>query len=81
MKLIHVKTKKPVAEFKKNETKFFSETMQWLMENNGITIPDFLQGEYNNQFVVFLDDPLFQKAFKEIYYDLDMNPEEYVWVE
>lgn len=81
MKLVHVKSNDPVVELNKSDTKIFSEIMDWDMKNNGIAIPEYLQEDYNDQFVVFFDDPLFQKAFKEVYYAFRMNHEEYKWVD
>jgi len=81
MKLIHVKTNDPVVELDKEKTKIFSEMMEWDMKNNGIAIPEYLQEQFNDQFVVFFDDPLFPKAFKEVYYELRMNQDEYKWID
>lgn len=81
MKLIHIESQKPIAEFVDGKSKFFSPIMAWDMKNNGIAIPLLNQKDFDNQFLIYLDDPKFPNAFKEIYYTMRMNTTEYEWIE
>jgi len=49
------------------------------MQTQGVDIPAFLQDAYHHQDKVKLGDPLFAKAFQEVYWPMNMNPENYVW--
>lgn len=81
MKLINVSSNAIIAEISGNKIYFASAMMEEDMALNGIAIPEYLQGDYNDQFLVLLDDPLFPKAFKEVYYKYRMNHEENKWLE
>lgn len=81
MKLIDVRSKETVVELNENGPRFPSEIMEWDMMHNGIAIPPYLQSEYDGKFIVFLDDPLFQKAFREIYFEFRMDHDNYQWID
>jgi hypothetical protein len=81
MKLINTETSQSLVEFKGEETIFHSKFLENEMRTIGISVPHGLRGVYKGKDCVRLDDPDFQKAFKEIYYLTSMNPEKFHWLD
>lgn len=79
MKLINKETQCIVVEFTDTKTVFHDRFLEAEIAENGITIPPALQEEYEGKEVIFVEDPQFLKAFKEIYYPLGMNPKVFEW--
>jgi hypothetical protein len=79
MKLVHVKTGSIVVEFKGKETKFYDRILEQHMKMEGIVVPPFLQKDFEDKKRIRLDDPLFQRAFKEIHYPHSFDPTLYQW--
>jgi hypothetical protein len=65
---------------KNQEVTIHDKMLKNLMEKKGIDIPAFLQASYNNQSKVKLGDSNFIKAFKEIYWENNMNHNIYKWL-
>ncbi|MES2504393.1 MAG: hypothetical protein V4534_05885 [Myxococcota bacterium] len=70
MKLIHIQTQQDL---------FSDPTFQKTMSELGIIIPTALQKNFNGKTRVYLDDPEFLKAFKQFYFEHEMNPNLYEW--
>jgi hypothetical protein len=81
MQLVNVKTGFIVVEYKKDKTIFHDRFLEQEMKQRGIIIPPHLQKDFGNKPVVRLNDKEFQKAFKEIYYQLSLNHQTYHWKE
>ncbi len=79
MRLIHTRTNQPVVEFQKDETVFFSNLLKKEMELIGINIPHGLRGVYQGKACIYLEDPEFQQAFKEVYYLSYLDPSHFEW--
>jgi hypothetical protein len=79
MKLIHSKTKFVVVEFQNDKVIFHDRFLEKEMKLRGIAIPPALRDQYEQKAFVKLQDPLFQKAFQEIYYPIYLAPREHVW--
>ncbi|MEI6790452.1 MAG: hypothetical protein WCK42_04650 [Myxococcaceae bacterium] len=70
MKLIHIQTQQDL---------FTDPTFQKAMSQFGIVIPEALQKDFGDKQRVYLNDPEFMKAFKELYFNLQLNPKLYEW--
>ena len=80
MKLVHTKLNFDVLEFNDDQTIIYDKHLKTEMEEIGIQIPFFIQKQYLNRSVIKLDDKLFQKAFKEVYYPFVLDETKYKWV-
>jgi hypothetical protein len=81
MKLINIKSKFVVAEYKGETTIIHDRILEKEMRMRGIIIPSILQPEYGGKAVVRLNEKEFQKAFKELYFTQVFNPKNYHWEE
>jgi hypothetical protein len=67
MRLVNLKTNQVIAEFEGTITKIHNKFLEKEMEEMGIAIPPGLRTFFGGKDVVYLQDSLFQKAFKEVY--------------
>lgn len=81
MQLIHKQTGFVVAEEKTMAFAVKDPFLRKDLEINGITIPAPLRAQYEGKSVVKMSDPLFPKAFKEVYMKLHMKEGLYEWRE
>lgn len=79
MKLINTKTGCVIVEFKNGKAEFFDLFLKDEMKETGILIPPSLAQNYENKEVIFLGDPLFEKAFMEVYYPVCISHSVYQW--
>jgi hypothetical protein len=79
MKLVNTKTGFVVVEFKQGKAEFHDRFLAAEMEETGILIPPALNKSFEEKEVIFLGDPLFEKAFIEIYYPLCIANSVYQW--
>lgn len=79
MKLINVRTGFVVVEFQDGKTHFNDPFLQAEMQETGILIPPAHAEEFQGKEVIYLGDPLFEKAFFEIYYPLCIAHSLYQW--
>lgn len=79
MKLINTETHLPLVEFKGAKTIFHSKYLEQEMSRLGIPIPPGMRSFYQGVDNVFLGDPDFQRAFREIYYITSMDPDLFRW--
>lgn len=70
MKLVHIQTQRDL---------FADPIFQKAMTDFGIIIPKALQNEFAGKERVYLEDPEFLKAFQELYFNLEMDPNLYEW--
>jgi hypothetical protein len=80
MQLINIKTGFVVVKYLEAKAFFNDRFLEKQMNIQGIVVPPFLQKQFNDKTVIFLKDPEFQKAFKEIYYLFSMNTKLFRWV-
>ena len=67
---------------KPGETPQFSNPyIQKGFEEFGIIIPAALVKDYNGKERVYLEDPEFEKAFRELYFAFEMDPHEFKLIE
>ncbi|PIS02850.1 MAG: hypothetical protein COT85_02120 [Chlamydiae bacterium CG10_big_fil_rev_8_21_14_0_10_42_34] len=79
MKLVNTKTGFVVVEFTQGKAEFHDRFLEAEMKETGILIPPALASSYANREVIFLNDPLFEKAFIEVYYPLCIANCVYQW--
>ncbi len=79
MKLINTKTGFVVVEFIQGKAAFHDRFLEVEMRETGILIPPAFAKIFEDKEVIFLGDPLFEKAFVEIYYPLCIANTVYQW--
>lgn len=79
MKLVNTKTGFVVVEFKQGKVEFHDRFLEAEMKETGILIPPAMAKIFEEKEVVFLGDPLFEKAFVEVYYPLCIANAVYQW--
>ena len=79
MRLIHSKTEMTIVDFSSQEILILDPILESFFKDEGIEIPPFLAKNFEGKECVFLDDPLFQKAFKEVYFKFSMDQASYHW--
>ena len=81
MKLINTKTGYVVVEFQNGRAHFHDRFLEAEMKETGILIPPAYTSQYEGKEVIFLGEPEFERAFKEIYYPLCIANLRYQWQE
>ena len=79
MKLINTKTGYVVVEFENGGVQFHDRFLEAEMKETGILIPRSHQAQFAGKETIFFGDPLFEKAFLEIYYPLCISNVLYTW--
>lgn len=79
MKLVNTKTGFVVVEFKAGKAEFHDRFLESEMQETGILVPPAMAKEFQDKEVIFLGDPLFEKAFIEIYYPYCIANVVYQW--
>jgi hypothetical protein len=79
MKLVNTRTGFVVVEFKDGKSIFNDRFLEAEMKDKGIAIPQNLRADFDNKSAVFPGDPLFQKAFTDIYVPLTIASPVYQW--
>ncbi len=81
MKLVNKNTDYVVVEFNDGKATFNDKYFELMFKERGIVVPPAKQKEFQNKRVIFLNDPLFEKAFREIFYPHAMDRSTYQWKE
>ena len=79
MNLVSVTTNQTLVEFHDHKPIFHNKYLEKEMKEIGIVIPDFLRGDFQGRAVIKLDDDLFNRAFKDVFYPLHMDSSKYQW--
>ena len=79
MKLIHLNSGFVVAEILQRKIIIHDRMLEKEMRIRGIAIPPPLRAAYGGKVAVRLEDPEFEKAFKEAYFPMAFNPQSYSW--
>ncbi|MBU6446779.1 MAG: hypothetical protein KGQ49_05210, partial [Verrucomicrobia bacterium] len=79
MKLVNTKTGFVVVEFKQGKAEFHDPFLEAEMKEGGILVPPAMAQAFQNKEFIFPEDPLFEKAFTEIYYPLCIANPSYQW--
>ncbi len=79
MKLVNKKSGYVVVEFKDGNAKFNDRFLEAEMKESGILIPPSMVDQFGGKEIIRYEDPLFEKAFQEIYYPLCIQASIYEW--
>ncbi len=79
MKLVNTKSGFVVAELTDGKVRFGDRFLEAEMKESGIRIPANRAADFEGKEIVLLGDPLFQKAFVEIYVPLTIASSTYRW--
>lgn len=79
MKLINTKTGFVVVEFREGKAQFHDRFLEAEMKETGILIPPLFAHNFEGKEVIYFGDPLFEKAFIEVYYPLCIANSLYQW--
>lgn len=79
VKLVNKKTGFVVVEFNDEKIQFNDRFLQAELTELGIDIPPAFRKSFNGKKKILIDDPLFQKAFIEVYYPLTIANSDYSW--
>lgn len=79
MQLINSKTGFLVAEYRGDETIFYDRFLEAEMRKRGVSIPPPLQSSFGGKSSIRLGDKDFQRAFKEVYCTLVLDPHKHQW--
>lgn len=82
MKLINTNTGKPLVTIGKEGTvQFHHSVLADEIELLGVSIPVYLRSQFDNKTNVYLDDPDFARAFREVYYTHNIDRDLFKWEE
>lgn len=73
MKIVHKNSGNVIAEETAGKLIVHNENFKNEWEISGIAIPHFMKNQYGGASVVKLGDKNFKKALVEVYYELNMN--------
>lgn len=78
-RLINMETGHVILEIIQDKIGFFNPFMADEMKESGIYIPPSKSWDFEDKQIVYLDDPLFKKAFIHVYYPQCMANSSYEW--
>lgn len=80
MKLVNTQTGYTVVEFLDDgNIRFNDRFLEAEMKESGILIPPSLLDSFEGKEFVYFGDPLFERAFKEVYYPYSVSTSIYKW--
>ncbi len=79
MKLIHKSTGFVVAEIQDGSIQIKDPFLAKELQLKGISIPIPLRSEFDGKSAIRMGDPLFVKAFREVYLRINMDEGSYEW--
>jgi hypothetical protein len=77
--LVNRETGRVVVEFLEDHIQFNDRFLEAEMRETGIYIPSSNRNEFSEKEIIYFGDPLFQKAFVEVYYEYSIANFLYVW--
>ena len=81
VKLINKQTGFVVVEFSNGKHHFHDKLLEAELKELGIIIPSAMTDQFGGKKVIFPNDPLFEKAFVEVYYRYSIANPSYQWIE
>jgi hypothetical protein len=78
-KLMNMETGSIVVEFRDGNVRFSDCFLELELQQNGIYIPSSMKPGFDNKEIVYMSDPMFEKAFLEVYYPLCIANSLYQW--
>lgn len=80
MQLVNASNGFVVVEIVEDQVRINDFHLEAIMREQGIIIPPHLWKDFEGKKVVFLEDPDFIKAFKEVYVPMSMSRSMFKWV-
>lgn len=82
MRIINIATNAEFMHIHSGElAQFTNKYIQQGFEEHGIVIPPGLREEYSGKSMVYLEDPEFEKAFRNLYFSSEMDHNTYQLIE
>lgn len=78
-KLVNMETGSVVVEFVNGKVQFTDWFLEIEMKKNGIYIPASIKQDFDGKEIVYMDDPIFERAFIDVYYPLCIANSLYQW--
>ncbi len=78
-RLLNSETGSIVVEFMDGKIQFNDHFLEMEMKETGIYIPPSKAEEFGEKEIVYLGDPMFEKAFIDVYYPLCIANSLYQW--
>ena|SRR5262245_6208739 len=78
-RLMNMETGSVVVEFTNGNAQFSDCFLETEMKQTGIYIPNSMQPGFDDKEIVYMGDPMFEKAFREVYYSLCIANSLYQW--
>jgi hypothetical protein len=78
-KLMNVETGSVIVEFMNGNIQFSDCFLEIEMKQTGIYIPPSKKTQFDGKEIVYMGDPMFEKAFLEVYYPLCIANSLYQW--
>jgi len=78
-KLVNMETGSVVVEFVNGKVQFTDWFLEIEMKKNGIYIPPSIKQHFYGKEIVYIGDPIFERAFIEVYYPLCIANSLYQW--
>jgi len=79
MKLINTHTGKPLVTIEEGAVQFHHSMLADEIELFGVTIPAYMRPQFSDKTNVYLDDPDFERAFREVYYTHHIDRDLFKW--
>ena len=79
MKLVHKETGHIMLEFQDDTVIFHNWFLEKEIGKMGIFIPPIVRTQFGGKEVIFANDPLFKKAFTEVYCRFELPTSSYEW--
>ena len=78
-KLINAETGSVIVEFLDGKIQFYDRFLETEMKESGIYIPRSKTSDFQDKEIVYLGDPMFEKAFIDVYYPFCIANSLYQW--
>ena len=79
VRLINTRTNTPIVTFVGDKVEIHHPLLAKELEHSGIYIPPLYKEEFEGKNAIFPGDPLFQKAFIQVYCPLVIADPAYIW--
>lgn len=79
MRLVNSKSRQTLVDFTTTGAVFYSKYLEEEMRRCGIPIPPGLRARFGGKDFIYLGDPDFQKAFREVFYLTAFDPGLFIW--
>jgi hypothetical protein len=78
-KLVNMENGSVVVEFANGKVQFADWFLEIEMKKKGIYIPSSMKQDFDGKEIVYVGDPIFERAFIDVYYPLCIANSLYQW--